>query len=472
MKDRQPTQVLDNGAIRYGIYGADGTLDHYEYMKREDEPTIEGTPLNKANLLSDVTENKIWNNKEKPADPTVNDALYELSKGTARIGDISMTARGDRSTSWLPCDGRAISNVEYPELYNVLRTDVDAGDWGEVEITGMTGTHPSISCANGHWFIVAKSGDNSSLKVAVSDDLVTFAVTSISNVGTTQPTVIGCSKVRYYDGKYVFAYYTTSRGSHRICVIYAMSPNGPWTVAQNTQLQGLGSYTSWEPGELLIYGGIYYVMHPRYSRTQKQQYMYASDLDGTWNYGSITQEYVSSFVQDPEYGPIYAHKNSGSMQMFMGLGSTPTALPANFGYPGHGLAVSGSKIVVVESNQISYSLDGGQTIAGTTALGGTYTSPVRNMADYNGNILAVALENSNGHYIAVMTALDAAPMIVETDYDITGFGINGSVVAGIVDTTEDVQIKILRRDFSYSAKRIPKITPDGRSYAYIKALEE
>ena len=63
-------------------------------------------------------------------------------------------------------------------------------------------------------------------------------------------------------------------------------------------------------------------------------------------------------------------------------------------------------------------------------------------------------------------------MIVETEYDITGFGINGSVVAGIVDTTEDVQIKILKRDFSYSAKRIPNITPDGRSYAYIKALEE
>ena len=64
MKDRQPTKVLANGAIRYGIYREDGTLDHYEYMKREDAPTIEGTPLNKANLLSDVTENKIWNNKE------------------------------------------------------------------------------------------------------------------------------------------------------------------------------------------------------------------------------------------------------------------------------------------------------------------------------------------------------------------------------------------------------------------------
>ena len=35
MKDRQPTQVLANGAIRYGIYNADGSLNHYEYLKRE-----------------------------------------------------------------------------------------------------------------------------------------------------------------------------------------------------------------------------------------------------------------------------------------------------------------------------------------------------------------------------------------------------------------------------------------------------
>ena len=63
-------------------------------------------------------------------------------------------------------------------------------------------------------------------------------------------------------------------------------------------------------------------------------------------------------------------------------------------------------------------------------------------------------------------------MIIETNYDITGFAINGNIVAGIVDTSLDEQIKILKRDFSYSAKRIPNITPDGRSYAYIKALEE
>ena len=55
MKDRQPTQILDNGAFRYGIYDESGQLLRYDYMKREDAPTVEGTPLNKANLLSDAT---------------------------------------------------------------------------------------------------------------------------------------------------------------------------------------------------------------------------------------------------------------------------------------------------------------------------------------------------------------------------------------------------------------------------------
>ena len=67
MKDRQPTQILDNGAIRYGIYDEAGQLLRYEYMKREDAPTVEGTPLNKANLLSDATAAKIWRGGTKAA---------------------------------------------------------------------------------------------------------------------------------------------------------------------------------------------------------------------------------------------------------------------------------------------------------------------------------------------------------------------------------------------------------------------
>ncbi|MFQ9481164.1 MAG: hypothetical protein ACLR1K_03815 [Oscillospiraceae bacterium] len=112
MKDRQPTQVLSNGAIRYGVYNADGTLNHYEYLKREDAPTVEGTPLNKANLLSDTTAAKLWPNAAtRPEDPTVNDALGKIAEGTAKVGDIAITARTDLSDAWLLCNGQAITKV-------------------------------------------------------------------------------------------------------------------------------------------------------------------------------------------------------------------------------------------------------------------------------------------------------------------------------------------------------------------------
>lgn len=57
VKDRIPTQVLDNGAIRYGVYDENNNLLRYEYMKREDEPIEEGTPINRAlfrNLQGDL----------------------------------------------------------------------------------------------------------------------------------------------------------------------------------------------------------------------------------------------------------------------------------------------------------------------------------------------------------------------------------------------------------------------------------
>lgn len=48
IKDRVPTEVLENGAVRYGVYNQNGSLEKYQYMKREDEPLEEGTAINKV----------------------------------------------------------------------------------------------------------------------------------------------------------------------------------------------------------------------------------------------------------------------------------------------------------------------------------------------------------------------------------------------------------------------------------------
>lgn len=78
MKDRRPTMVLENGAVRYGIYDELGALLRYEYIRPEDAPTQIGTPLTKMTLLSDETAEAIGLEQE---DPTVNDALAGLAAG-------------------------------------------------------------------------------------------------------------------------------------------------------------------------------------------------------------------------------------------------------------------------------------------------------------------------------------------------------------------------------------------------------
>lgn len=55
MKDRLPTKVLPNGAVRYGVYDDRGALLRYEYMLAADDPSEAGTPLSVATLLQDAT---------------------------------------------------------------------------------------------------------------------------------------------------------------------------------------------------------------------------------------------------------------------------------------------------------------------------------------------------------------------------------------------------------------------------------
>lgn len=54
MKDRESSNILPNGAVRYGIYDAGGNLLRYEYIKLEDAPTVAGSIYNRANVLPDA----------------------------------------------------------------------------------------------------------------------------------------------------------------------------------------------------------------------------------------------------------------------------------------------------------------------------------------------------------------------------------------------------------------------------------
>lgn len=117
MQDRIGTNDLANGAVRYGVYDADGNFLRYEWIRLEDEPLELETPLNKNTLLSDQAEQAIWP-VGTPTNPTV-DAAFKHIVDAYDIGDILTTVRV-LAAPWHLCDGSTFSQTTYPDLYVVL----------------------------------------------------------------------------------------------------------------------------------------------------------------------------------------------------------------------------------------------------------------------------------------------------------------------------------------------------------------
>ena len=86
MRDRLSTKILSNGATRYGVYDETENLLRYEYIKLEDEPTVEGDLFSKANMLPDSIPALLG---LKMANPQVKDALNVL----ANIGNLHVWER-------------------------------------------------------------------------------------------------------------------------------------------------------------------------------------------------------------------------------------------------------------------------------------------------------------------------------------------------------------------------------------------
>ena len=116
MKDRVPTQVI-NGAVRMEQLDENGNSLGYSYWKRADEPSEEGTPYNKNNVLTDETATALG--LDVGRNPVPNDAFRAIA-GQTQIGDIKITTRDINDTTWIQCDGRIIRRSEYPELYDLL----------------------------------------------------------------------------------------------------------------------------------------------------------------------------------------------------------------------------------------------------------------------------------------------------------------------------------------------------------------
>lgn len=124
MKDRVPRFP---GRVKLTpVSGQENTFD----MVRADQPTQEGTPLSKANLLSDATASALG----LTGDPTVDDALAKVGDLAAtseyKIGDIMVTTRQDPGDEWVLCNGAPASAEEYPALSNYFDERINSAIMG------------------------------------------------------------------------------------------------------------------------------------------------------------------------------------------------------------------------------------------------------------------------------------------------------------------------------------------------------
>lgn len=166
---------------------------YYATIERADNPTVEGTPLNKASLLTDATASDYGIS----ANATPNDALQALKTNHRpwRVGDILDTVRTDLGSKWLLCNGSYIESSDYPELYSVLP---------KVSSISKTAGLTSITCcfhANGYWVIGGKNSSNKPAIAYTSDTIKeTWSVRTLSLSGSdSSGSVCGIS---YADGKW------------------------------------------------------------------------------------------------------------------------------------------------------------------------------------------------------------------------------------------------------------------------------
>lgn len=468
MTDRQPTQILANGAIRYGVYNEAGQLLRYEYMKREDAPTVEGTPLNKANLLSDATAAKLWRGTTKPADPTVNDALNKLTEGTARVGDIEITSRTDLSEAWLPCDGRFITQAQYPELYPILRAAATSENWSNQVVADTMGydtaeyNYDMISNANGVWFRARRTEDGVDFYTSPNGT----SWTKINLPSSSYP-YSGVGPVIYVKTKYMclvqsYNSYSSTYFSH---VMQATNPAGPWT---KTDMQTEGAPSWYDIRHRLFYlNGVYYTFH-------SEGGSYSSDLKNWVEFGRPDSNLVIADVAlDESTGFFYIIYGASSAYRLI-----KTTAPANIDswnyiqqdyYRGnYAQIVADNNMVIValtSDSKILYSQNGGTSFV-TKNMSGAYA--VENLIMFDGFIAGT----STNQKVAISDDITTGFVFANVGYTLSSqLAGHGTLLIGACDSAGTVMRNVYH-DYAYDSKRIPNITPDARSHAYIKAMEE
>lgn len=219
---------------RYKLTQVSG--DIYDLTPEPGVVTEPGTPLNKANLLSDSTALKLGLN---PADdPTVDDAL---ATGGWQIGDIRYTLRTDLDENWALPNGDLVFKEQYPALWDTL-PDNTWTNRATFSIPNFPGYH--LYYLEGYWITV--QGNKLSYKLGGHPHEGGWTTITISDA-----TYLG--EIMYINNTWV-SYYNSR-------VFYSSSLAGPWSSTSlpnsSVRIKGIvyafgkwavGGYTSYYDG--------------------------------------------------------------------------------------------------------------------------------------------------------------------------------------------------------------------------------
>lgn len=280
MKDRIP---LYPGRVK--MTPVSGQANIYD-MERADQPTQEGTPLNKATLLSDATAAALGLAGD---DPTVDEALATLMPGW--VGDIRITTRADLGDNWLLCNGDQVSAAEYPELAGILSSRLKNKWFQAKDIWSGTSNYFKINCityANSYWVAGGLLYDSAGMSSSSSykyQGAIAYA-TSPDGDWTIKPifggdgvNTIGIICITYANGYWVVGGGRQIGSNYYARINYTTDLTGTWEGSDlwyNTTSYNQINCVTYANGYWVV-GGCYMTSSKTYSRIA-----YSTSLSGTW----------------------------------------------------------------------------------------------------------------------------------------------------------------------------------------------
>lgn len=465
MKDRVPRYP---GRVK--LTPVSGQTNTYD-MVRADQPTQEGTPLNKDTLLKDTTATALG----LTGDPTVDEAFAKLAKKSEyKVGDIKVTARTDLGDEWVLCDGSplpgnseigdAIPNAEYPENWAKTMREDSAADIfatadGTVYILG--------NISSGHQYLYRYSKQGSQTGV--------FDVSSIYKASTPKSAWSVCVA---RGNMYLYAMGDSS-SENRYSVFWAPYSGGDfpttWTEVEIplATLSGSTGYHSGNRYKIRVTSSLFWFAQSGY---------YSS-----WDSSAIIISYASTLGEAPTTATSLNYT-----EILLAIDSCENVICAQSGYANLWI-FNGNTGVQVKSTSMTYAATGFNIVEdsdytyvlainasqGLLLYGKIYKSNPADSRTQISNTSASHLDKYIFKYNDAFYSIDGSKI-----YKIPNFGTSW----GTEDTGKTVPTSSFNRfndgfafgntAFGYVSKAwynlvpamLPAITFDG-AYAYIKVKE-